>query len=91
MTLLHVVLSVDDLPQGCCQALCARNQSCAAFQRSEGKCLISDKAEMLHSSIATGSAAFVENHFTAIIYNISTINAQGLCLIYIFVFPLSLH
>lgn len=93
MILVHVVHTVEDPPQGCCQALCAKNQSCAAVQRSKEKCLMSDRSVLLHSDIESDTnsgSVFVRNPYTPTIYTISTVNAPGLFLLPFYCVPIAI-
>lgn len=80
VALLSVDQNVTGKSLSCCQALCAKSQSCAAFQKQGERCLMSNKALLLNSnsSDASGNPSVgVEGPMAEIVYNISTVYAPG--------------
>lgn len=80
MALLNVNQNISEMSMGCCQALCAKNSSCAAFQSYGETCLMSDMAYLLilnTTDALVNTSVFVKGPKMAIYYNVSIVNAPG--------------
>ena len=81
------LLQVDNMEvisSGCCRAVCARIQSCAAVKRSSGKCLISSNAILVHVKSNNVSivgeqrtSAFVKRPHDAVIIDVEIKEPSG--------------
>ena len=79
------LLQADDMEvisSGCCRAVCARIQSCAAVKRSSGKCLMSSHEFLVKSNNVSivgeqKTSAFVKSPHDAVIFDIETKELSG--------------
>ena len=79
------LLQVDNMEvisSGCCRAVCARIQSCAAVKRSAGKCLMSSHAFLVKSNNVSivgeqRTSAFVKRPHDVVIFDIEIKEPSG--------------